>query len=66
MKLNVTSMSRDDSTPVRGVPQPVAAPIPAPVPATMPASSGRMCSAVLRIFFPFSCVLGIYLFFGTS
>lgn len=42
-KLNVTPLARDDSTPGRNVPQPVAAPIPVPmsasVPATMPASA---------------------------
>ncbi|XP_031253214.1 protein SAWADEE HOMEODOMAIN HOMOLOG 2 [Pistacia vera] len=37
-KLNVTPLPREDPTPVRNVPQPVAAPIPAPVPASMPAS----------------------------
>ncbi|XP_015574200.1 protein SAWADEE HOMEODOMAIN HOMOLOG 2 isoform X1 [Ricinus communis] len=35
VKLNVTPMSREESIPVRSVPQPVAAPIPAPVPAAM-------------------------------
>ncbi|KAH9763900.1 protein SAWADEE HOMEODOMAIN-like protein 2 [Citrus sinensis] len=42
-KLNVTPLARDDSTPGRNVPQPVAAPIPIPmsasVPPTMPASA---------------------------
>ncbi|XP_065862016.1 protein SAWADEE HOMEODOMAIN HOMOLOG 2 isoform X2 [Euphorbia lathyris] len=37
VKLNVSPMSREESTPVRTVPQPVAAPINAPVPATMAA-----------------------------
>ena len=39
-------MPRDDSNPVRNVPQPVAAPMPppmtAPISAAMPASTGRM------------------------
>ncbi|KDP36258.1 hypothetical protein JCGZ_09823 [Jatropha curcas] len=35
VKLNVTPMSREESTPVRSVPQAVAAPIPAAIPATM-------------------------------
>ncbi|KAH9763896.1 protein SAWADEE HOMEODOMAIN-like protein 2 [Citrus sinensis] len=55
-KLNVTPLARDDSTPGRNVPQPVAAPIPIPmsasVPPTMPASanvpSGRMGSVLGR------------------
>ncbi|XP_022734504.1 protein SAWADEE HOMEODOMAIN HOMOLOG 2-like [Durio zibethinus] len=42
-KLNITSMPRDDSVPVRNVPQPVAAPMPppmtAPISAAMPAST---------------------------
>lgn len=42
-KLNVTPLARDDSTPGRNVPQPVAAPIPIPmsasVPPTTPASA---------------------------
>ncbi|XVF04290.1 hypothetical protein REPUB_Repub05bG0069600 [Reevesia pubescens] len=42
-KLNITSMPRDDSNPVRNVPQPVAAPMPppmtAPMSAPMPAST---------------------------
>ncbi|XP_038689124.1 protein SAWADEE HOMEODOMAIN HOMOLOG 2-like isoform X2 [Tripterygium wilfordii] len=39
LKLNVTPMSRDDSVPVRAVPQPVAAPIPAPMPVPTPTSA---------------------------
>ncbi|XWS52126.1 hypothetical protein CRYUN_Cryun11dG0040300 [Craigia yunnanensis] len=42
-KLNITSMPRDDSNPVRNVPQPAAAPMPppmtAPMSAAMPAST---------------------------
>ncbi|MBA0549999.1 hypothetical protein Golob_020983 [Gossypium lobatum] len=45
-KLNVTSMPRDDSNPVRNVLQPVAAPMPppaaAPMSTAMPATTGRM------------------------
>ncbi|KAJ4726380.1 Protein SAWADEE HOMEODOMAIN 2 [Melia azedarach] len=37
-KLNVTPMARDDSAPVRNIPQSVAAPIPASMPGSMPAS----------------------------
>lgn len=41
VKLNVSPMSRDESTPVRSVPQPVVAPInaPAPIPAAMTTAS---------------------------
>ncbi|XP_021683099.1 protein SAWADEE HOMEODOMAIN HOMOLOG 2 isoform X2 [Hevea brasiliensis] len=41
VKLNVTPMSREESTPVRSVPQPVAASIPTPLPTTTAASSAR-------------------------
>ncbi|OMO74904.1 hypothetical protein CCACVL1_16416, partial [Corchorus capsularis] len=37
-KLNVTSLPRDDSNPVRTVSQPVAAPMPPPMSASMPAA----------------------------
>ncbi|KAJ8765242.1 hypothetical protein K2173_011922 [Erythroxylum novogranatense] len=40
VKLNVTPMPRDDSAPVKSVPQTIAASIPAPVSITGPASSG--------------------------
>ncbi|KAB1995646.1 hypothetical protein ES319_D13G174600v1 [Gossypium barbadense] len=38
-KLNITSMPRDDSNPMRNVPQPVAAPVPPHMTAPMPAST---------------------------
>ncbi|XP_044479222.1 protein SAWADEE HOMEODOMAIN HOMOLOG 2-like [Mangifera indica] len=48
-KLNATPVPHEDPTPLRNVPQPVAAPIPALVPASMPASvpvsnAGRVAS----------------------
>lgn len=50
-KLNVSPMPRDDSTPVRNVPQSIAAPIPAP--------SGRMHPTLCSKFKSLSRILGL-------